>query len=493
MIRIGRGFLWTTILALSSVALADEPAVDPSQIPTIKLTLHPAAPVRPALRYRLLPDRLSRTPGNGATFYYRALLLYHQNQGRQAHETTFGENQETWTSAPCEGEVRQAMKKWVAEFPRGSQEQLREAAYREYCNFDYRIADRSGLEVISFLLPEIQEMRNLGHYLAIKSRIEIAEGRYDDALESLRLGYQVSKDTASEPLLINGLVGIFVAGLMNGEMEHWISSPDSPNLYWAVATIPQPLVDLRPALDQESRLAETLFPFLKDVETTQRTPEEWQRQLSEAVQQIMTNLEQPLRKSQNPLEKLQSDFAVTALIMRAYPMAKDDLKKAGYDEVKLDKLPVAQVVAMHMQRTVRYLGDEFAKGAYLPTSQREEYYANLDQRLIKEGYFGHVSREAIPLASLLMPAVANAMGAQSRLERDLAALQTLEAIRAHLAETGSLPEKLSDIKVLPVPPNPVTNEPFEYRLADGTAVLEVPPVRKGRPTGKRYELTAAKK
>jgi hypothetical protein len=92
-----------------------------------------------------------------------------------------------------------------------------------------------------------------------------------------------------------------------------------------------------------------------------------------------------------------------------------------------------------------------------------------------------------------LPAVGSALAAQTRLDRDFAALQTLEAIRIHLAETGKLPDKLSDITVVPVPLNPMTNEPFEYRLADGQATLEVPPSRKGlAQTAKRYEITAAK-
>jgi hypothetical protein len=106
---------------------------------------------------------------------------------------------------------------------------------------------------------------------------------------------------------------------------------------------------------------------------------------------------------------------------------------------------------------------------------------------------GPNSHEVIPLASLLMPAVGNALNAQTRQERDFAALQTLEAIRIHLAETGKLPDKLSDITAVPVPLNPMTNEPFDYRSADDKATLEVPPSRKGlAQTAKRYEITAAK-
>lgn len=483
------------LLMLASPAAAQEPEVDPNQPPVIKLTLHPSSPSKPALKHHLLPDRMDRTPGNAAQFYYRTLLIYYQNQNRQALEKEYAEKYERWTNEPCEGELREEMKKWVAGFPSSAADQLREAVYRERCDFDYRLHERSGFEVISFLLPEIQEMRNLGRYLTIKARVAIAEGRYDDAAESLRHGFQMGKDTGSEPLLINGLVGIAIASIMNGELEHWIGSPDSPNLYWAVGAIPKPLVDLRPALEQEVRFPELMFPFLKDAETSQRSPEEWQRVLSDAVRQIGNNFGQSTSKPEpSVLEKLQSDLAVTALIMRAYPVAKEELKSAGFDAAKLDRMPVAQVVAIHVQRTVRQIGDEFVKGAYLPATQREEYYATLEKRLQEEKLLGPGSREMIPLSSLLMPAVGQALMAQTRLERDFAALQTLEAIRAHLAETGGLPEKLGDITAVPVPVNPTTNEPFEYRLADGVATLDVPPVRKGLSPqlGKRYVFGAAK-
>jgi hypothetical protein len=492
--------LWhcfTSLLALSLLAVgvtAQDAVSEADQTPVVKLTLHPAAPSKPALKYPLLPHRTELQAGNAAQFYYRAQLMFAQNQARQAYEKEYAESDERWSKEPCQGDVRDQIKKWLAQFPRGATEQLREATSREECNFDYRLRDRAGMEIISFLLPEIQEMRVFGRHLRYQARVEIAEQRYDDAAKSLQMGYRMAQDTASEPLLINGLVGVAIASIMNMEVEDWIESPGSPNLYWSLVSIPKPLVDLRPALEQEVRFPEMMFPFLKDAETLQRSPEEWQRILSEAVHQVSTNFDQPGKRTQNPLERVQAGLAVTALIMRAYPVAKEELKQSGFDAERLEKMAVSQVVAIHMQRVVRELSDEFSKGAYLPTAQRDEFYAELEKRIQRDRLMGPNSREVIPIASLLLPAVGSALSAQTRLDRDFAALQTLEAIRAHLAETGALPQKLSDITVVPVPLNPATNEPFAYRLVDGKATLEVPPTRKGMSpqSGKRYEITAAK-
>jgi hypothetical protein len=51
-------------------------------------------------------------------------------------------------------------------------------------------------------------------------------------------------------------------------------------------------------------------------------------------------------------------------------------------------------------------------------------------------------------------------------------LTTVEAIRSYAAaNNGELPAQLSDITETPVPLNPATGEPFEYRVDNGTATL----------------------
>jgi hypothetical protein len=458
------------------------------EIPTIRLTLHGAREPRPALKYRLLPAHAERKPGNAAQFYYRALVLHNQpaHADRQRQET---ELYEAWEERPDDPETFAITKQWLAHFPQAAAAELREATYREHCNFDFRIRELRGMPVISFLLPEIQEMRRFGRYYSFKARVEIAEGKYDEALESLRQGYQLAANTGGEPLIINGLVGIAIASIMNGEVERWIGSPDSPNLYWAIAALPHPLVDLRPALEHESRMPELVVPFLADAETAQRKPEQWQQLLSQTLRDM-----QSLHGSsadESPLAKLQSDVAVAGIVMQHYPNAKRELLEQGFDKEALEAMPVAQVVIIYASRLFREIGDEFAKGIYLPIPEREAYYARLNLR--EQGMLGPGSREPFPLASLLLPAVGAAMAAQTRSERDRAALQVLEAIRAHVAETGELPKTLGDITVLPVPNNPATGEPFPYRL-DEVAVLELPaPKHNPSPQfAKRYELTLAK-
>ena len=81
-------------------------------------------------------------------------------------------------------------------------------------------------------------------------------------------------------------------------------------------------------------------------------------------------------------------------------------------------------------------------------------------------------RELYPQVSLLAPLGGNVIVAQARLDRRVARLQTIEAVRMHAAATGKLPETLAAVSVVPVPADPVTGQPFLYRLEGDVAVVD---------------------
>ena len=60
-----------------------------------------------------------------------------------------------------------------------------------------------------------------------------------------------------------------------------------------------------------------------------------------------------------------------------------------------------------------------------------------------------------------------------RTQRNIAGFQVIEAIRAHAAANNELPKSLDDITVVPVPLNPMTQEPFEYAVNNGAGELKV--------------------
>jgi hypothetical protein len=86
------------------------------------------------------------------------------------------------------------------------------------------------------------------------------------------------------------------------------------------------------------------------------------------------------------------------------------------------------------------------------------------------------------------------MSRQTGLERNLAALRIIEALRMHAAaQDGKLPDRLADVTEVPIPNDPGTARPFEYSREGDTATLvsQVP----GDPlanNGLRYRVTVRK-
>ena len=150
---------------------------------TVKLVLHPATEPRPALKYHLFPPLPDRRPGNAAVLYGKVTAEQTQFFGNQK----LWEKIVEWVDMPLEKlpreEVRKAAQGFNVDF-------LDRAARRESVDWELPIREQ---EFFSILLPELQQLRNFGRMLAVKARVEIADGKYDDALHTLQTGYGLAR------------------------------------------------------------------------------------------------------------------------------------------------------------------------------------------------------------------------------------------------------------------------------------------------------------
>ncbi len=106
-------------------------------------------------------------------------------------------------------------------------------------------------------------------------------------------------------------------------------------------------------------------------------------------------------------------------------------------------MPVSQVTAIYTIRTYEEFRDDLFKWFHVPYSQAGGGIEKAEMKLTRECR----SREILPIASLLLPAVTAANRAGARCDRETRMLQIVEAIRMH----GRLPEKLADITSMPIP------------------------------------------
>lgn len=465
--------LFTCLLVLSALSKPargqEQPTAEPAPVQTINLTVAPAAEPRPALKYRLTPAPHERQPGNAAIFYYRALLAIKSLP--QEHWKEFDEKSAAWMAGSLDKIPKEEARTLLGPMPMFGE--LKKAVYREHCDWDLRVQDLRGLDTIYLILDDAQQCRSLARKLQLKARLETSEGHYDEALETLRMGYQLGQDVAETRLLINGLIGVAITAQMNGELVKLIEASDA-NYYWALAALPEPVISMRPAIEYEMNLPQQIFPFLKDPETTERAPEEWQRLILDCLQKL-PELD---GGSRTPEPAWAMQLVAAAAMAKLYPAAKERLIADGMPRDRIETMPVGQVVAIHTARAQRYVYDEVGKLFYLPAHEALRRDAEVIKHLQSQGFMqpGLKGEEGLPIASLMLPAVSNVKLASIRLDRERAALQTIEALRMHAAAAGKLPASLAEISIVPIPSNPITGMAFDYRLdaASGTATLDLP-------------------
>ena len=118
------------------------------------------------------------------------------------------------------------------------------------------------------------------------------------------------------------------------------------------------------------------------------------------------------------------------------------------------------------------VADNMYKWIEIPYYQSQPYLQNIEKT------FNDFSSQGVKsnLFGILLPAVYRVSFVQARLDRNVDMLRTIEAIRMFTANNSNqFPEKLSDIRSVLVPCDPVTGKDFIYKRIDlQNARLEAP-------------------
>jgi hypothetical protein len=469
------------VLAPAAVLAQGAAPQPPEAQKSVQITLHPMPEPRPALKYQLLPPFLERRPGNAAVWWNRLLA------GRRPLLTDLYEGHweevYKWMEIPI-GDPRE--KEYRAKEPKitlylgqgGLYSDMARAARFESC--DWELPVREG-NYISVLLPDVQELRTWGRLLGAKAHLEIAEGKYDQAVGTLQTGFALARHASQGQTLVHALVGSAIARFsMTTQIEQFIQQPDAPNLYWALATLPRPLIDYRPGFEAEANLLYLQFPELKDLDKKDLSAEQWRELLCKVVREV----EQfgPLAGASGPTQ------AATAIrIVQGYPRAKQYLIEHDRPPAEVEAMPVAQVVLLYTVRLYEEISDDQFKWMFLPYAEGKTGRDH-SERSLKDA----CRREIIPLASSLLPASTAAKEAETRTQWTLVPLRICEALRIYAAaHDGQLPDRLSDIREVPIPLNPYDDQPFKYHRDGNRAVLEAEHGPIATPW--RYEITMVPK
>jgi hypothetical protein len=474
----------TRVRTVCSVLLALAAPASAQDVEPVRISLHPAAPATPALRYHLLPQLHETAPGNAAEGYKKAIA-----EMKRVSDATGAEGDiDSWLELPPAELPRDRARKVLGNYKEAFR--LADKAARcETC--DWGIAERLRKMGIGTLIPEVQDMRKLARLLALRARLDILEGRADRAVRDLQTGFAAARHVGETPVLIGSLVGMALTAITAKELDLLLNQPNAPNLYWALTDLPRPFIDLRKALEGERIGIYGSFPGLleavKGPDAPPMTPEQVKKSVDLLVNELNVGKDYPTRA------------AVSLLIRAKHNAAKEALVAAGHDRARVEKMPHMEVALLHsLQQYDRFL-DEIHKWRTFPYPEARRGLAQAEA-MLREARAKVLSPAgdvpALPLATLFLPAVQKVIAAQARTDRRLAALRCVEAIRLYAAAHGGrLPARLEDVKEVPVPADPYLGKPFAYRAGKGSATLEGPP-----PAGEKanpgnaliYELVLTK-
>jgi len=440
-------------------------------IRVVQLTLHPAPEPEYALQYRFDTPYIDQRPGNGALLYETAVSLLGQI-GEDWQEVQ--EKVDQWNKADPATLPMDEVRKTIARFEPAIH-YLDLAGRCEECTWNFPIRE----EGLRCILPNLTGYRTLLRVLSLKTRVAMADGAIPDAIETLRIGLSMARDMGKGPTMIQALVGVGMASRMFEEVERLVQRPDAPNLYWALTSLPRPLVDMRRALEMERAMIYAELPQLRTIETRAFSEGEladiWKRMLSIG--------------SDGELGAAAAAAAVAGA-MRIYPEAKADLERRGKGRKEIEAMPVSQVLLIYQVHRFRRLVDAAAKWNYVPYWQAGDRY-----RQVEETFFsGELVDKEGPAGWAFWAMFPNLRGVgflQTRLERDIAMLRCVEALRIYAAgHQGRLPQSLDEVTEVPIPIDPLRGHGFQYRLTGDKAVLESPPPagHEERRGGVRYEI-----
>jgi hypothetical protein len=473
LVMMRASLMLTLLMAAGSAAQAAPAPADAPKV--IRLAPQSTSKQVSALHYRLLPDPLDRTSGNAAPLWRMASDAF---RGAN-HKLTNKESD--WAGTPLKDLPRKEVRGFLDHY-RAALRLARQAACRDHC--DWEIPPLTLQSIQEYVPLEFsQRCRELANLLSIQYRLQLVEGRFDEAAETLQTGFALARHLCESDMMIQNLVGVAIASIMAGRVEEWLQTPNSPNLYWALTALPRPLGNVRRSIEHELNTFSRSFPRLRRVNKETLS----EQQADDLLQEVFSGLCKGVEDVPKPLQWLQN-LGAAKLTAEMYPAARKYLLDGGRTAKEIDRLPKAQVVLLHRIHEYDRERDDMLKALALPPWQGSPMMDQLMQKYRAGIKSGDTIFKAI--LTLLMPAIVKAHTASLRLERHIAVLRGAEALRLYAADhKGKVPAKWSDITLVPWPIDPVTGKGFDdfYQVKDGRAILEVPP---GSPVivGHRYEL-----
>jgi len=476
---------WLPGRVLSAAPPATAPATrsetQPAGPEVERIILHPSATTQPALQYKLLPDPLDETPGNAAMLYATAVdLLPTAPPGKPLEELWERVDDTPFVDALSPEQLaHDAKTEAILQKCAEALRRVDAAARCQDVDWDAALRELGFDATMSYL----NHLRHFANILRLKYRFQMARGDLSGALRSMQTSFSMAVQLNRRPVLVEGLVAAGVSELvLDRGVEEWVGLDHSPNLYWALSSLPRPYFNYPAMAHTEQAAIYFQFPALRAAARGEElSAEQWR--------QIMLELMR-LNVGYEPVASRPPDLGIwlNQVVASALPKSREYLLSIGTPKEKLPGIAPEQAVGVYFFHEYRVASDEIWKAWELPYLQSIELMRGADER------FGAKRVNDNPfLGGVVWLNIWRAKFHFTHLDRRVAMYRTLEALRNHLALHGGLPDRLDEITDVPVPIDPFTDKPFSYRREGRTAVLEALASNVANPsTGQRFEITVAK-
>jgi len=438
------------------------------------LVVEPAEEPRPALRYRFYPAKQDLRPTSAMLFFARAAILFQERPEESREKWGSPEWQEKGhPDGPSDEELAQAVSQLELVF-----NELHTLAMSEDLSWGDRMRDLRGFDSFSYMLPAVPKARRLAEVLRLKVRHQLNGRDFNAAIVSIQSGIRLAEFVGQGEINIHHLVAIRCAEEMQASIREAISTSGCPNLYWALASIPRPLISTTDCIQWESTDLGRIVPALEDARTEQWTPDTAERKWTQVWNDLarFSNLTLSLSVTGEILnDPHDSPSSPDSLIEQRSPAARSRLIAAGISEERLDAMPIKQMLLADASYIFQEIVEDHAKGFLLPpaigNSVRDAAEGRLEGLLKRgqEASFGTM------IARKLLPASIQAERAELTINMRHHRLMTVEAIRMHAAEhRGEFPKHLNSLHLVPAMFDPYNSKPFDYDIASGNGVQTAP-------------------
>ncbi|QEF97064.1 hypothetical protein Mal15_10990 [Stieleria maiorica] len=429
------------------------------------LSVSPAAVADSPVSQSLLPTLREQIPGNAVVWYGQVYAEQQALMQQSELWSKMGEMIELPANDMAKSHPQFA---WLGSQPidSGVFGSLRKAARSRQCDWQLLYAGEPFFEI---LLPEVQRSRSYARLIVLRVKFQIAEQRFGDALESLQLGFALAKHVAQGDTLVCTLVALGIEDMMADCLFDWVQQPGAPNLAWALAELPDPLVDLRPGLDAERIGLESTYPLF--AQARRIAHHQFGSDSAASSREYLQNWGVVAWSSDQWTDGLRdfwdrSDLfggqhnrsrpALGLLVLEAYPKAKAALVRTGYPASQVEAFSVAQTIAVQSYDAQQRRIQDLIRWAYQPTAVA---LAGLEKQRMRDV----AAAPVLPIDDMLGNSIQEVVRRQAKVQRKVAVLRMIEAVRNHAASHGGNPPASIDaIEALPIPSDPATGTPFQY-------------------------------